>query len=152
MEKDRTGILSNFYNDSSPAKKFVDFVSPFLKQYGEQAADAGQSYKNFAENDTSNFEKLFGESNFSNKAQAIARGGQDVLGHGYNITREGVDLLGDIAANSYAITNNAMKRANNVFLPEFLEYDVEPMGQATKTNVTAYTLFTDKYSGPGLTS
>ena len=136
MEKDRTGILSNFYNDSSPAKKFVNFVSPFLKQYGEQAADAGQSYKNLAENDTSNFEKLFGESNFSNKAQEIARGGQDVLGHGYNIAREGVDLVGDIAANSYAIANNAMKRANNVFLPEFLEYDVEPMGQATKTNLT----------------
>ena len=136
MEKDRTGILSNFYNDSSPAKKFVDFVSPFLKQYGEQAADAGQSYKNLAENDTSNFEKLFGESNFSNKAQEIARGGQDVLGHGYNIAREGVDFIGDVAANSYAIANNAMKRANNVFLPEFLEYDVEPMGQGTKTILT----------------
>ena len=29
-----------------------------------------------------------------------------------------------------------MIRANNVFLPKFLEYDVEPMGQATKTNLT----------------
>ena len=136
MEKDRTGILSNFYNDSSPAKKFVNFVSPFLKQYGEQAADAGQSYKNLAENDTSNFEKLFGESNFSNKAQEIARGGQDLLGHGYNIAREVADFGGDIVANSASIANNAMKRANNVFLPESLEYDVEPMGQGTKTILT----------------
>ena len=136
MEKDRTGILSNFYNDSAPAKKFVDFVSPYLKEYKEQASDAGSSYKNLAENDTSNFEKLFGESNFSNKAQEIARGGQDLLGYGYNIAREGADIIGDIGANSMSILDQGVKRLNNVFLPESLEYDVEGQGQGTKSVLT----------------
>ena len=136
MEKDRTGILSNFYNDSAPAKKFVDMVSPYLKEYGEQASDAGSSYKRFAENDTSNFEKLFGESKFSNKAQEIARGGQDLLGYGYNIAREGADIIGDIGANSFSILDQGVKRLNNVFLPESLEYDVEGQGQGTKSVLT----------------
>jgi len=134
-KEERTGILSNIRN-SGPVSAVRDWSKRAGKIYDKQLSDAGNSYTQLAKNNTSNFESLFGESNFSNKAQAIRAGGQDLLGHGYNIAREGVDLLGDVAANSYAIANNTMKRANNVFLPEFLEYDVEPMGQATKTNLT----------------
>ena len=104
-KEERTGILSNIRDKASPVfnynKKIRDkgnkFVIDQFNQYKKEASDAGKSYEPLAKNNTSNFEKMFGESNFSNKMGEIKYGLQDAGGYLYNLAREGAGFGTDVA-------------------------------------------------------
>lgn len=131
--EEKTGILQNIKNVVNWNKNIRDKTFDY---YGGQAKDAWNSYDRLANAQTSNFEKKFGESKFSNKAQKIARAGQDVLGHGYNLGKEVLDLSGNVLANSLALGNQTKNAFQKYALG--MDTDVKGMGQATKTNLQDY--------------
>ena len=134
-DKEKTGILSTLkgWHDDVYNHPWTTGIRNWSKEagrnYDKQLKDAGNSYTQLAKNNTSNFEKIFGESNFSNKAQAIARGGQDLAGYGYNVLREGVGFGADIVQNANAGVNDLLKTVSPF-------HEVEGPGKATQTALT----------------
>ena len=107
-KEERTGILSNIRN-SRPVSAARDWSKRTGKTYDKQFSDAGKSYTQLAKNNTSRFEKKFGESNFSNKAGAIKYGLQDAGGYLYNLAREGAGFGSDIVQNANAGVNDFIR-------------------------------------------
>ena len=110
-KEERTGILSNIRN-SRPVSAARDWSKRTGKTYDKQFSDAGKSYTQLAKNNTSRFEKKFGESNFSNKAGAIKYGLQDAGGYLYNLAREGVGIGADVVQNANAGVNDLLRYIN----------------------------------------
>ena len=110
-KEERTGILSNIRN-SGPVSAVRDWSKRTGKTYDKQFSDAGKSYTQLAKNNTSRFEKKFGESNFSNKAGAIKYGLQDAGGYLYNLAREGAGFGADIVQNANAGVNDLIRYVN----------------------------------------
>ena len=110
-KEERTGILSNIRN-SRPVSAARDWSKRTGKTYDKQFSDAGKSYTQLAKNNTSRFEKKFGESNFSNKAGAIKYGLQDAGGYLYNLAREGAGFGADVVQGANATLNNVLRVVN----------------------------------------
>ena len=141
-KEERTGILSNIRDKASTVfnynKKIKDkgnkFVIDQFNQYKKEASDAGKSYEPLAKNNTSNFEKMFGESNFSNKMGEIKYGLQDAGGYLYNLAREGAGLGTDVALGGIGALSDVVEEYGQQAFG--IGDGAEGFGQATKTAYT----------------